>query len=111
MDSYDLLTSNCQTFCNKLLKVMRKSEFPTSTEILDREIDILGEALVGNPPKNVPSEVLVKNPVVKMPSVSTRKLSIAIEEPNSIAMSTKPTNVHLDLELAGNCSFTFDARR
>ena len=42
MDSYDLLTSNCQTFCNKLLKMMGKREFPASTSILDGGIDLLG---------------------------------------------------------------------
>ena len=30
MENYDLLTSNCQTFCNELLKKMEKDEFPTS---------------------------------------------------------------------------------
>ena len=48
MDSYDLLTSNCQTFCNRLLKRIGKPEFPTSTELLDQEFDLLGEALIGH---------------------------------------------------------------
>ena len=47
MSSYDLLTSNCQTFCNKLLNRIGKPEFPATTEFLDREFDLLHEALVG----------------------------------------------------------------
>lgn len=46
MGSYDILAGNCQTFCNELLKKMDKPEFPTSTEFLDREFDLLHEALV-----------------------------------------------------------------
>lgn len=60
MDSYDLLSSNCQTFCNKLLKRMGKKEFPTSTELLDREIDLLEEVIVGTSPS--PSVSYVPKP-------------------------------------------------
>ena len=45
MGSYDLLTCNCQTFCNQLLKKMGKSEYPTSTKLLDGEIDLLCEEI------------------------------------------------------------------
>ena len=48
MDSYELLSANCQTFCNSLLKKMGKPEFSTSTELIDREIELIGEALVGH---------------------------------------------------------------
>ena len=43
MGSYDLLSRNCQTFCNKLLKNISKNEFPTSleSELIDREFDLL----------------------------------------------------------------------
>ena len=42
MESYDIFSSNCQTFCNKLLKKMGKNEFPTSlkSELIDREFDL-----------------------------------------------------------------------
>ena len=45
MSSYDLLACNCQTFCNQLLKKMGKSEFPASTEVLDRGLDLLFEEI------------------------------------------------------------------
>ena len=45
MGSYDLLTCNCQTFCNQLLKKMGKSEYPTSTNLLDKGIDLLCEEI------------------------------------------------------------------
>lgn len=43
MESYDLFSSNCQTFCNKLLKKIGKNEFPTilESELIDREFDLL----------------------------------------------------------------------
>ena len=45
MESYDLFSSNCQTFCNNLLKRMGKREFPTSleSELIDREFDLLSK--------------------------------------------------------------------
>ena len=47
MGSYDLLTCNCQTFCNKLLKMMGKRGFSASTELLDGQIDLLCEEIRG----------------------------------------------------------------
>ena len=72
MGSYDLLTSNCQTFCNELLKRMGKSEFPTSTKLLDREFDLLGEALMGHSSNEAESGTAVDvspeaSPLVSIP--------------------------------------------
>ena len=50
MGSYELLTSNCQTFCNKLLKKMSKTEFSTTMEFIDKELDLLGEVIIGDSP-------------------------------------------------------------
>ena len=75
MDSYDLVCSNCQTFCNELLKKMGKEEFPTSTDFIDREIDLLGEVIFGCSPSKV------KN---CLPSVSyVAKLNTAKQKRNS----------------------------
>lgn len=45
MENYNLFSSNCQTFCNKLLKKIGKNEFPTSleSELIDREFDLLSK--------------------------------------------------------------------
>ena len=47
MQYYDLLTSNCQVFCNKMLKRMGKPEFETTyrPEMIDRTFDKIVEDL------------------------------------------------------------------
>ena len=57
MGSYDLVSSNCQTFCNKLLKQIGKNEFPTSleSELIDIEFDLLSKVVQKEP---VPTTVV-----------------------------------------------------
>lgn len=50
MQNYDLLTSNCQTFCNKLLKKMGIQEYPTTYQpgMIDDAFDKITEELFTN---------------------------------------------------------------
>lgn len=99
MGSYDLLTSNCQTFCNEFLKRLGKREFPTSTELLDREFDLLGEALLGHSSAETESDTTVDtseaSPSVPIPE-SSRSASIS-ESPSGAESLTN----ELDLAFPG----------
>lgn len=48
MQHYDLLTSNCQVFCNKMLKRMDKPEFEMTyrPDMIDRTFDVITEDLI-----------------------------------------------------------------
>jgi hypothetical protein len=48
MEYYDLLTSNCQVFCNKMLKRMDKQEFEMTYEPdrIDRNFDMITKDLI-----------------------------------------------------------------
>ena len=83
MGSYELLTSNCQTFCNQLLKKMGKTEFPTTivTEFIDKELDLLGEVIIGRSPSKatncLPTVSYVKLNTIKQKRSSSRATSAA----------------------------------
>ena len=81
MDSYHPLTSNCQTFCNKLLKMTGKYEVPTSTSILDRVIDLLGEAISGSPPTKVKNSLPIVSRKTKLDNANQK-------QSNCVAMSS-----------------------
>jgi hypothetical protein len=91
MGSYDLLTSNCQTFCNEVLKRMGKPEFPTSTELLDREFDLLGEALFGHLSTGAESGTAVDapeaSPSIPIP-ISNRSASVSESPSGAIAIES-----------------------
>ena len=104
MGSYDLLASNCQTFCNELLKKMGKPDFPMSTEYLDRGLDLLGEALGGHSQSNRAtnhnvrfsasrSSLPVSNSHVNQPiSISTGGSTWEVD----VALSSKFPSVSID---------------
>ena len=67
MESYNLFSSNCQTFCNKLLKKIGKTEFPTSleSELIDGEFDLLSKVFQRERvPPNTTTNVEVRETVV-----------------------------------------------
>lgn len=75
MDSYDLLTSNCQTFCNKVLKMMGKREFPASTNILDGEIDLLCAEIRGFFPTKVKNSLPMVSRKTKLDNTDQKRSS------------------------------------
>ena len=103
MGSYDLLTSNCQTFCNELLKRMGKPEFPTSTDLLDREFDLLGEALMGHSSNEAESGTAVDAPPEASPSVPIpiTQRSASVSESPSGATAAESLTRELDIAFPG----------
>ena len=102
MDSYDLLTSNCQTFCNKLLKMMGKCEFPASTAIiLDGGIDLLGEAISGSSPTKVKNSLPMVSRKTKLDNAN-QKRSSCIAMSSIVANESQPATKKRDLQLPEN---------
>ena len=69
MESYNLFSSNCQTFCNKLLKKIGKKEFPTSleSELIDGEFDLLSKVFQREQVPPTTANVKVRKTVVCEP--------------------------------------------
>ena len=78
MGTYDILSRNCQTFCNKLLKKMGKKEFTTSleSELIDREFDLLSRGFQG---ERVPTTVVQVRETVMGESVEESEFVLSDE--------------------------------
>lgn len=104
MGSYGLLASNCQTFCNELLKKMGKPKFPTTTEFLDREFDLLGEALGGHSQSNRATNHIPLSASRSSSSVSNSKVNqpISIIDSSTGAGATGSSTWELEVTLSSN---------
>jgi hypothetical protein len=101
MDSYDLLTCNCQTFCNLLLKKIGKREFPTSTNLLDGEIDLLCETIRGYFPAEEKNSVPMVSCKTK-PDKTNKKQSSSLPVSSTGAEGSQTAVKKLDPELPEN---------
>ena len=101
MGSYDLLACNCQTFCNQLLKKMDKSEFPASTEVLDRGMDLLFEEIREYFPPETKNNFPMLSCKPKLNSTRQKQSSChAVSTTGGNA--SQPTTKKKDLELSEN---------